>query len=97
MFNLMNARATDPNDDILVGILDTPLFLSIMVGIGLVQLILVEFAGPFFSCTPLSLGEWISSLVLSGLTLPVGVLIRRLPNMRSFVRQVRDDNQPLLN
>lgn len=98
MFNLMNARATSPNDDILVGICDTPLFLGIMFGIGFVQLLLVEVAGPFFSCTPLSLWEWILSLLLSGLTIPVGIAIRRLPNMEDlFTGTIREDNQPLLN
>ena len=79
MFNLINARATSPTDDPRIGMCDTPLFFGILVGIGVVQFILVQLAGPFFSCVPLSFQEWFWCLVLSGLTLPAGYFIRRLP------------------
>jgi magnesium-transporting ATPase (P-type) len=99
MFNLINARATETEDDPTIGLFDTPLFFGIMIGVGLVQLILVEIAGPFFSCIPLNSREWLICLGLAGLTLPAGFLIRRFPTKNdSWKSQTRrEDNQRFLN
>ncbi|OHT10921.1 calcium-translocating P-type ATPase, PMCA-type family protein [Tritrichomonas foetus] len=102
MFNLLNARSTCPTESVIVGLLDTPLFLGIMIGIGVVQAILVQLAGDFFSCTPLNFKEWGISLALSGLSLPVGVILRKIAPLLSTGKLFknseadREDNQPLL-
>ena len=103
MWNLLNARSTCITEKIFVGLLDTPLFLGIMIGIGVVQFILVQFAGKFFSCVPLSALEWVYSLLLSGISLPLGYLLRKLaPSLEKgklclSIESQREDNQPLLN
>jgi hypothetical protein len=99
MFNLINARAASKGDDPTVGMMDTPLYFGIMIGIGLVQIGLVQLAGKFFSCTPLSGKEWAVTIALGALTLPVGFMIRRLPGDRGEARHgsIRDDNERLLN
>jgi Ca2+-transporting ATPase len=99
VFNLVNARATAPGDDPTVGMLDTPLYFGIMAGIPLVQIVLVQFLGEFFSATPLGLFEWVLSFGLAALTLPVGVILRRLPADPIVLdrRQAeREDALPLL-
>jgi hypothetical protein len=81
-----------------MGVFDTPLFFGIMSGVICIEVILVEVAGQIFSCTPLSMREWLLSFMLAGLTLPVGFLIRRLPvraGAWKFGAQ-REDNQRLL-
>jgi Ca2+-transporting ATPase len=98
VFNLINARATTPGDDPTIGLFDTPLFFGIMIGIFLVEVVLVQVAGQMFSCTPLSIREWLVSLGLAALTLPVGFIIRRVPVKIAnweFTSH-RDDNQRLL-
>jgi magnesium-transporting ATPase (P-type) len=99
MFNLINARATEPGDDPTIGLFDTPLFFGIMIGVGLMQFILVQIAEPLFSCTPLNTHEWLVSIGLAALTLPTGFLIRRVPvktdNWKYHAN--REDNQRLLN
>jgi calcium-translocating P-type ATPase len=99
MFNLVNARAASKGDDPTVGMLDTPLYFGIMIGIGLVQIGLVQFAGQFFSCTPLNGTEWALTMALGALTLPVGFMIRRLPVDRGESRYgaMGEDNERLLN
>jgi drug/metabolite transporter (DMT)-like permease len=99
MFNLINARAASKGDDPTVGMLDTPLYFGIMIGIGLVQVALVQFAGHFFSCTPLNGKDWAVTIALGALTLPVGFIIRRLPGEGGEARYgpVREDNERLLN
>jgi Ca2+-transporting ATPase len=99
VFNLVNARATSPGDDPTVGMLDTPLYFGIMVGVAVVQIILVQALGGFFSCTPLPLFEWILSFALAGVTLPAGFILRRLSiGDQSLERRLtmRDDDLPLL-
>lgn len=103
MWNLLNARSTCTTEKIMIGLLDTPLFLGIMIGIGVVQFILVQFAGKFFSCTPLTALEWVYSLLLSGISLPLGYVLRKLAPRLSKGKlclnfeSEREDNQPLLN
>lgn len=100
MFNLFNARATGPNDDILLGITDNALFFGIMIGIGLVQIILVQVAGPFFSCCPLYFHEWIYTFILAALTVPVGFITRCSYSSKAgqslSSKGEPEDNEPLL-
>ena len=99
-FNLLNARATEKGDDVFLGVFDTPLFFTIMFGIMIVQWVLVQVAGPFFSCTPLKFHEWIYSFMLAALSLPVGVLVRKIgPSSRQQYGAKggrREDVEPLL-
>lgn len=96
-FNLLNARATEPCDDILLGVFDTPLFFSIMLGIIIVQFILVQLCGQFFSCIPLKFHDWLLSIFLSILTLPVGYILRHFgSSTSSYVKNTRSDVEPLL-
>jgi Ca2+-transporting ATPase len=77
MFNLLNARATEANDPLLTGLLDSPLFLMIMAVIAGGQFYLVEIAGASFTCTPLGPDEWLLSIALASLSLPAGCVFRR--------------------
>lgn len=101
MFNLFNARATGPNDDVLLGVTDNAMFFGIMIGIGVVQLLLVQFAGPFFSCCHLSLKEWLYTFTLAVITIPVGFLTRctysSLTKRYLNQNEALEDNEPLLN
>jgi Ca2+-transporting ATPase len=102
MFNLLNSRSTEPKGSVAVGIEDAPIFFGIMIGIGVVQWVLVQVAGPFFSCTPLNWKEWIYSVCLAGLSLPLGMILRKLPmgDGRESGFQGRsggEDSEPLLN
>ena len=97
-FNLLNARATSKGDSTLLGVFDTPLFFGIMFGIMLVQFVLIQYAGQFFSCTPLLPHEWLYSFCLSGLTLPLGWILRHiLVGAIDRKHRIREDDQPLLN
>ena len=83
MFNLINASEVDPIDKISFELFKNKLFLLILIGIGLIQFILVQFIGEYFSCNPLSMKEWISSLIFSSLSIPIGIFSRKL-NLNYF-------------
>jgi Ca2+-transporting ATPase len=97
-FNLVNARATCPGDDPTVGMLDPPLYFGIMCGIPLVQIVLVQLFGEWFSATPLGFSEWILSFGLAALTLPVGALLRKINTLLAGQKHVIDssDDVPLV-
>jgi hypothetical protein len=59
---------------------------------------LIQFAGRFFSCTRLSSREWLISVGLAGLTLPMGFLLRRIPvrDGNHKFAPFREDNERLL-
>ena len=79
MFNLINARVVSHEMKVSDGFLDNPLFFMILFGILIVQIILVQIAGLYFSCTPLSFHEWVTSTLLASLTIPVGFILRAFP------------------
>eukprot|EP01031_Cornospumella_fuschlensis_P035979 gene35979-43635_t len=60
-------------------ILSNYVFLCVsMVTIGL-QIILVEFGGDFLETTPLSSTQWLITVALGAIGLPIGVLMRFIP------------------
>jgi calcium-translocating P-type ATPase len=88
MWNLVNARVVDVGDSVAAGILDNLLFIAILIGIGVVEFVLVQFCGHFFSCVPLSIKEQFFSVAVAALCIPYGFLIRRIPEAQ-FARVVR--------
>jgi Ca2+-transporting ATPase len=97
MFNLVNARVVSHEMKITDGIMDNPLFFIIMFGIGIVQIILVQVAGLYFSCTPLTLHEWTTSTLLASLTIPVGFITRafKIENALEYFTKTNNDFERL--
>ena len=88
MFNLFNARVVEWGDSVVAGVTDNALFIGILVGIGVVEFVLVQFCGHFFSCVPLTLKEQLISLLIASLCVPYGIFLRRSPENR-IMRRVR--------
>jgi len=78
MFNLINSRVVDQNGKILEGLFSNSLFLIILCGIGIVQFIIVQFLGKYFTCYPLSSKEWAACLLIAFLSIPNGYLLRKI-------------------
>ena len=59
-----------------------------------VQLLLVEFGGDFVRTSPLSLWQWIISVLIGSLSIPMGVLMRLLVSVQedpdSFFTHAKD-------
>jgi hypothetical protein len=78
---LVNPRV-DVVDSVASGVLDNLLSVGIMIGIGVVEFVLVQFCGHFFSCAPLALKEQFFSVAIAARCIPYGFLIRKIPEAK---------------
>ena len=82
VFNEINARRVNGERNVYKGMLSNPMFVGIWILIAGVQAILVIFTGPFMSVTPfpgIGWKQWITSIVLGAITLPLGLLASFIP------------------
>lgn len=75
-FNLVNARVVNKKDSIMTGLFSNKLFLTIMFGIIIVEIILVQFCSDFFASVPLSLKEQIICLIIGFACIQFGRIFR---------------------
>ncbi|KAJ6238711.1 calcium-transporting atpase [Anaeramoeba flamelloides] len=79
VFNEINCRKINDEPNIIKGIFNNWIFCGIWVSIILIQALVVEYGGSFFSTTHLSAFEWGVSVVLGFLSIPLGFLFRLIP------------------
>ncbi|KAK3368649.1 P-type calcium ATPase [Podospora didyma] len=79
-FNLCNNRRLDNKLNIFEGMLKNPFFIAINLIIIVGQVLIVCFGGEALSVAPLTATQWGISLFLGFLSIPVGVLIRLIPD-----------------
>jgi len=82
VFNEINARRVNGERNVYKGLFSNAMFIGIMLVIGLGQAILVVFTGQFMSVTPfpgIDGIQWLVSLVLGAISLPLGLLATFIP------------------
>jgi len=79
VFNEFNARNIGDDMDCFRGLFSNPIFVSIIIVTVAVQYGLVEYGGDFFKTTSLDADQWMKSVLLASLTLPMGCVMRLLP------------------
>ena len=82
VFNEINARRVNGERNVYKGLFSNPMFVSIMAVIAVGQALLVVFTGPFMSVTPfpgINGYQWLRSLVIGAITLPIGLLASFIP------------------
>ncbi|KAF9131216.1 hypothetical protein BGX30_013197 [Mortierella sp. GBA39] len=80
IFNEVNCRRLDNRLNIFSGILKNTYFMVIFVIMVVFQVIIVEFGGAAFKTEKLDGPQWAICVVLGLLSLPVGVIIRLVPD-----------------
>ncbi|XP_067447726.1 plasma membrane calcium-transporting ATPase 1-like isoform X2 [Thunnus thynnus] len=80
LFNELNARMIHGERNIFKGILNNPIFCSILVGTFLVQFVIVQFGGKPFSCVSLNVEQWLWCVFLGLGSLVWGQLVTSIPN-----------------
>ena len=79
VFNEYNARSIFDEWNMFHDIHKNPTFIIVtIITIGF-QIILVEFGGDFLKTSPLSASQWLITVALGAISLPIGVLMRFIP------------------
>ena len=79
IFNEFNARSIHSGWNVFAGLLTNRVFMGVIAVTVLCQAALVELAGDSVHTTGLSVEHWAATVLLGSLSLPVGILMRRLP------------------
>jgi len=79
VFNELNARSIGDSADIFSGLGSNLMFLAVLAFTVLAQYGIVEFGGDFTKTAPLSLDQWLRTVGLASVTLPLGVAMRYVP------------------
>jgi Ca2+-transporting ATPase len=80
IFNEINCRRIDNRLNVLAGIHRNAYFICIFIFIAVAQVIIVFFGGSAFKTTPLNLGQWGICILLGFFSLPLGMIIRLIPD-----------------
>ncbi|TRY86612.1 hypothetical protein DNTS_018589 [Danionella cerebrum] len=82
LFNEINARKIHGERNVFDGIFRNPIFCSIVLGTFAIQIVIVQFGGKPFSCSPLDLEKWMWCVFLGMGELVWGQVISTIPNSR---------------
>ncbi|KAF9383337.1 hypothetical protein CPB97_006535 [Podila verticillata] len=101
IFNEVNCRRLDNHLNIFSGIHRNNYFMIIFVIMVLFQAIIVQFGGAAFETEPLDGIQWLICILLGVLSLPVGVIIRLIPEeifgpLKKWVNQAPSPRGSLL-
>mmetsp|Transcript_5216 Transcript_5216/g.8033 ORF Transcript_5216/g.8033 Transcript_5216/m.8033 type:complete len:1046 (-) Transcript_5216:76-3213(-) len=89
IFNEFNARSITSDPNIFKGLFRNSMFIGIFLFTVVGQYLLVEYGGDFVKTTPLNEDQWVKSVLLGALSIPVGGLMRIIPvqeNKSDFAR-----------
>ncbi|KAL7982548.1 hypothetical protein Chor_010146 [Crotalus horridus] len=79
LFNEINARKIHGERNVFEGIFNNAIFCTIVLGTFIVQIVIVQFGGKPFSCSELTVEQWLWSIFLGMGTLLWGQLISSIP------------------
>ncbi|RKO86275.1 cation-transporting P-type ATPase, partial [Blyttiomyces helicus] len=79
VFNQINCRRIDNGLNPFKGMFQNPAFVTITAFIVVTQILLVTYGGAVFGTEPLTVTEWLVSVLIGLLAIPWGTIIRLLP------------------
>ncbi|XP_075705487.1 plasma membrane calcium-transporting ATPase 2-like isoform X1 [Rhinoderma darwinii] len=82
LFNEINARKIHGERNVFDGIFRNPIFCTIVLGTFVIQIVIVQFGGKPFSCSPLQLDQWMWCIFLGVGELVWGQVIASIPTSR---------------
>ncbi|XP_042621744.1 plasma membrane calcium-transporting ATPase 2-like isoform X2 [Cyprinus carpio] len=82
LFNEINARKIHGERNVFDGIFRNPIFCSIVLATFVIQIVIVQFGGKPFSCSPLDLEKWMWCVFLGMGELVWGQVISTIPNSK---------------
>ncbi|KAM4749588.1 plasma membrane calcium-transporting ATPase 1 isoform 2-T2 [Rhinophrynus dorsalis] len=94
LFNEINARKIHGERNVFEGIFNNIIFCSIVLGTFIIQIVIVQFGGKPFSCTELTVDQWLWSIFLGMGTLLWGQLVTTIPTSRlKFLKEAGHGTQ----
>nr|XP_045371280.1 plasma membrane calcium-transporting ATPase 2 isoform X2 [Camelus bactrianus] len=82
LFNEINARKIHGERNVFDGIFSNPIFCTIVLGTFAIQIVIVQFGGKPFSCSPLQLDQWMWCIFIGLGELVWGQVIATIPTSR---------------
>ncbi|XP_026949639.1 plasma membrane calcium-transporting ATPase 2 isoform X2 [Sagmatias obliquidens] len=82
LFNEINARKIHGERNVFDGIFRNPIFCTIVLGTFAIQIVIVQFGGKPFSCSPLQLDQWLWCIFIGLGELVWGQVIATIPTSR---------------
>ncbi|XP_051964544.1 plasma membrane calcium-transporting ATPase 3-like isoform X1 [Xyrauchen texanus] len=79
LFNEINARKIHGERNVFDGIFSNPIFCSIVLGTFAIQIVIIQFGGKPFSCSPLNVEQWLWCLFVGLGELLWGQVIASVP------------------
>jgi len=76
IFNEFNSRRLDNTPDCLSGVLASRIFMGVILSTVIVQYCFVEFGGDYTKTVKLSTDEWVKTVGIAAITLPLGFVVR---------------------
>ncbi|TMW69043.1 hypothetical protein Poli38472_001199 [Pythium oligandrum] len=95
LFNELNARKIHDEINIFTGLLKNRVYLYVCVFQVVMQVVLVQWTGRVFNCSPLTAGQWFACIGFGAISLPWGLALRMIsvknaPNWMAFCREAED-------
>jgi len=79
VFNEYTSKNLGDDWDVFSTIPENPIFIAVSVVTVLLQILLIEVGGEFMQTSPLTASQWLITIGLGAISLPVGVLMRFIP------------------
>eukprot|EP00753_Platysulcus_tardus_P006997 PLAT14760.1.p2 GENE.PLAT14760.1~~PLAT14760.1.p2 ORF type:complete len:1060 (-),score=639.07 PLAT14760.1:215-3394(-) len=79
LFNEFNARGIRDEKNPFAGLFGNVIFMGVIVVTVVLQLLLVTFGGDFVQTVPLTFVQWLATIALGAISIPVGLLMRYIP------------------
>ncbi|KAI9497916.1 PMCA-type calcium-translocating P-type ATPase [Zychaea mexicana] len=95
VFNEINCRRIDGSLNVFKNITHDWIFVAVQAAVVVCQVIIVTFGGLAFSTVSLTAEQWLITVGIGALSLPVGVIIRLIPDFCEIERRYNEDATPL--
>ncbi|KAG0015670.1 Calcium-transporting ATPase 10, plasma membrane-type [Podila clonocystis] len=100
VFNELNCRRIDDSLNIFKNLHNNKIFILIQVIVLGCQFVIVQYGGQAFKTAPLTGQQWLVTMLIGSLSLPVGIFLRLLPSSlipESVISQKSEERQPLVS
>jgi len=97
VFNEINCRRIDDRLNVFKNIFHNHIFIIVQFVVIIAQIMIVEFGGVAFGTVRLSWYQWLVTVLVGFLSLPIGLIIRLIPNTCIPESVLNEDHKPMVS